>query len=164
VVKFIQTMKNNGLMERSEKCQGLWERVYPQLTADRSGIIGAATSRAEAQVLRLSMIYALLDCSQEIRVQHLKAALAIWKYCEASAEFIFGASQTNPIADKILQALRESSVGLTRNDLFRNVFSCNKPKAEIDKALSQLQRQGHAIQQIEKNPVQGRPTERWNAC
>ena len=48
-----------------------------------SGLYGAVTSRAEAQVVRLSLIYALLDCSPVIRQEHLLAALALWEYCEA---------------------------------------------------------------------------------
>ena len=39
----------------------LWGAEYGGLTADRPGIYGAVTARAEAQVLRLSLIYALLD-------------------------------------------------------------------------------------------------------
>jgi hypothetical protein len=37
-----------------------------------------ATGRAEAQVLRLSMIYALLDNTATIAEVHLRAALALW--------------------------------------------------------------------------------------
>jgi hypothetical protein len=39
-------------------------------------------ARAPAQVLRLSMMYALLDMSTTIRKEHLEAALEIWRYCE----------------------------------------------------------------------------------
>src|SRR5438309_1857285 len=53
---------------------------------------GAMTSRAEAQVMRLAMIYALLDCSEAIRVEHLEAALAVWQYAEASVNHVFGGS------------------------------------------------------------------------
>jgi len=60
--------------------------------------------RAEAQVVRLALIYALLDCAREIRAEHLRAALAIWTYCEASARFIWGDSLGDPTADEILRA------------------------------------------------------------
>ena len=46
------------------------------------GMLGAVTSRAEAQVVRLSCLYALLDSSKVIRRQHMTAALAVWRYCE----------------------------------------------------------------------------------
>jgi hypothetical protein len=38
------------------------------------------------------MIYALLDKANQIDVAHLRAAAAVWNYCDASAARIFGAS------------------------------------------------------------------------
>ncbi len=75
-------------MDRSSR--EMWNRVYEELSEDIEGVIGAVTSRAEAQVLRLALIYAMLDCSDHIRVEHLKAARALWQYCEDSARIIFG--------------------------------------------------------------------------
>ena len=54
----------------------LWESEYGRLTEDRPGLWGAITSRAEAHVLRLAMIFALLDKSEEIADTHVLAALA----------------------------------------------------------------------------------------
>jgi hypothetical protein len=65
------------------------------------------TTQAAAQVLRLSMVYALLDQSDEIDIHHVEAALAVWKYSEASARWAFGSSLGNPVADELLSALRE---------------------------------------------------------
>jgi hypothetical protein len=41
--------------------------MYLELSADRPALLGAATSRAAAQVLRLSLIYALLAGSGMVR-------------------------------------------------------------------------------------------------
>ena len=59
----------------------MWHRAYPELSEGQSRF-GAATSRAEAQVIRLALLYALLARSDEIQPEHLKAALAFWRYCE----------------------------------------------------------------------------------
>jgi hypothetical protein len=72
--------RKTGELKFSEKSSALWDRKYRALTNDRPGLIGAVTSRAEAQVLRLAVIYALLDSSDMIKTPHLKAALAIWNY------------------------------------------------------------------------------------
>ena len=40
-------------------------------------------------MLRLSMIYALMDRSETINLPHLKAALALWDYSEQSVKMIF---------------------------------------------------------------------------
>ena len=46
------------------------------------------TARAEAQVLRLALTYALLDRADAIWTQHLEAALAFHQYAVDSAHFI----------------------------------------------------------------------------
>ena len=53
-----------------------WIEIYPHLSASGAGLAGAATARAEAHVVRLALIYALLDCSEQIAIEHLQAALA----------------------------------------------------------------------------------------
>lgn len=73
--------KGEIALMRDDAARGLWAAVYPSLSDGLPGLLGAATSRAEAQVLRLSAIYAVLDCSETIRVDHLQAALAVWDYC-----------------------------------------------------------------------------------
>ena len=68
----------------------MWASEYTALTQSRPGAFGSATSRAPAQTLRLSLIFALLDGSEVIEEWHLRAAPAVWRYCEASARRIFG--------------------------------------------------------------------------
>jgi hypothetical protein len=72
-----------------------------QLSLHGPGVRRAATGRGEAQVLRLSAIYAALDCSQIIQRPHLEAALAVWTYCHVTAIRLFGMSTGDPIADRI---------------------------------------------------------------
>ena len=70
-------------LRRTEGARDLWHAVYATLSEGKPGLLGAVTSRAEAQVLRLSVLYAALDRSSAIDVPHLKAALAVWEYCAA---------------------------------------------------------------------------------
>ncbi len=70
--------------------RAIWAGIYPQLAEAEQGLVAAIISRAEAQVLRLSALYAVLDRSPMIREPHLLAALAVWDYAEASARRIFG--------------------------------------------------------------------------
>ena len=79
-----------GRVERDAEAKSLWAGVYESLSSARPGAFGMATSRAHAQTLRLSLLYALLDGSEVVRVEHLRAALAVWWNCEASARRIFG--------------------------------------------------------------------------
>ena len=77
-------------MKRAPAIKDAWAITYHALTAARTGLLGAVTSRAEAQTMRLACFYALLDKSAEVREEHLLAAVALWEYCHASAKFIFG--------------------------------------------------------------------------
>jgi hypothetical protein len=43
-----------------------WRKVYPVLSEGEPGLLGAIIGRAEAQVIRLALIYALFDRCAEI--------------------------------------------------------------------------------------------------
>jgi hypothetical protein len=147
-------------VKRDEEARALWFEVYSHLSRERSGLLGAVTARAEAQVVRLALVYALLDCSAVVRIEHLRAALAFWDYCDRSASYIFGASLGDPVADEILRALERSEAGLTRNEI-RELFSRHKSSGRIEAALLVLEAEGLA--NSKKEETSGRPSERWYA-
>ena len=149
-------------LRRDAKANTLWRQVYEKLSEGKPGLLGAATSRAEAQVMRLACVYAVLDCSKLIRVRHLRAALEVWRYCEDSARYIFGDALGDPTADEILRSLREREEGLSRDQL-REQFSHNKSSEEIDRALTVLEEYGLANMRKERSGGRGRPVERWHA-
>jgi hypothetical protein len=143
-----------------EDAYRFWEEIYPTLSEDRPGLLGAITARAEAQTIRLALLYALLDRSPEIARVHLEAALALWRYCDASAHYIFGDLVGDPVADAILRALRNVHPnGMSRSDisgLFRNHLAAGK----IAAALVLLQ----AVKKVRfemHQPHIGRPCEMW---
>ena len=91
------------LFRRDPAAGQLWNNYYATLIQARSGLRGAATGRAEAQVLRISALYAALDCSSIIQLPHLHAALALLDYCSDSAASLFGACVRDSVADRILE-------------------------------------------------------------
>jgi len=148
-----------GKLERSSEARTLWANVYGELSEGRPGLLGAATSRAEAQVGRLAVLYALLDHAGEVRAEHLRAALALWDYCHRSAAYVFGAALGDPLADELLERLRRAgSKGLSRTEI-RDALGRHRPGDEIDRALAQLE--GLKLAQHEDVTTGGRPAERW---
>lgn len=147
-----------GLLKRDSDARDIWHREYEALSEGKPGLLGAATGRAEAQVMRLALIYALLDCSSFIRPEHLNAALAVWRYADQSAAFLFGNALGDPTADEILAALRSRPDGMTRLDI-RNLFSGHKSSAYVSRALMSLVE--HGLARFQKEDSGGRPTERW---
>ena len=149
-------------LRRDDVARELWHHVYPRLSSGKPGMFGAVTSRAEAQVMRMACIYALLDHSTTVRAEHLNAALAVWDYVEASVRYIFGDATGNNHADAIREALRAKTPdGLTRNEIREEVFHRNLSAAKIDFALSLLERYGLAT--CERELTGGRPAQRWRA-
>ena len=146
------------LIKRDAAARDLWISVYPELSEGRRGLLGAVTSRAEAQVTRLACLYALLDFSRLVQEPHLRAALEVWRFSNDSCRYIFGSALGDPIVDKILDALNGRPAGMTRTEI-RDLFKRHVPVEQIDRALQSLAHQGLARPQNEETG--GRPTERW---
>ncbi|ABQ32860.1 hypothetical protein BBta_0583 [Bradyrhizobium sp. BTAi1] len=151
--------KRVGRVEMTDSARQLWESVYAHLSAEQPGLLGAVTARAEAQTIRLALAYALLDRHDAIDAQHLKAALAVWEYCDASAARVFGRLLGDPVADEILAALRHAGgVGLTRT-LIRDVLGKHKTADRINAALALLA--GKGLVRWSSASTGGRPAETW---
>ena len=150
----VQFARNTERIRRDDEANQLWHRVYKRLSDGYGGLLGSVTSRATAQVIRLACLYALLDCSDIIRLEHLEAALAVWQYCEDSAKYIFGMSSGDKVADEIFTALQSSDAGLSKTEI-SNLFNRNRTAKEIEAALQTLLELNRIEKAEEKTP--GRP-------
>jgi hypothetical protein len=153
----IERARRGGEMVFDDEAKEMWADVYPDLSGDHGGLVGAVIDRAEAQVVRLSMIYSLLDHSTTIHPDHLESALAVWRYCEDSAKFIFAGREVNPFSNRILDLLRENG-GKTTTQIY-DAFSRNITKHQLTEALTELISQKRVVVETVKGPGQkGRPT------
>ena len=148
-----------GPVRRDTDARALWLDRYPDLSEGKPGLLGAMTSRAEAHVMRLATIYAVLDLRDQIHARHLQAALELWRYAEASARFIFGDALGDPTADELLTAIRQQPRGMTRTEI-RDYFGRNQSSREIGRALAKLSEHGLATMTTVKDGG-GRPAECW---
>jgi rubrerythrin len=100
----------------------------------------------------LACIYALLDCSLNIKKAHLEAALALWQYCEDSARYIFGGATGDKVADDIITALEGAGgEGMDRTQI-SNLFQRHKSSGQINTALKSLLESGRITRLEEKTP------------
>jgi hypothetical protein len=141
-IKFAQG-RQRVYMDRNAKLR--WERMYHDLGIDEPGFVGAVTARAEPQVLRMALIFAMLDLSNCITVDHLEAANSVWQYCLASAKFIFG--QTAAMSDsltggqlKLLNFLRGDPK--TRTQIYVKCCHRNTKAGAITLDLNALKKSG----------------------
>lgn len=148
-----------GAVEMGQDAREVWAAVYPTLSEGYSGLFGAVTARAEAQCLRLALLFALMDEAQEIGRAHILAALAVWERAQASARHIFGSALGDPIADEILRSLKAAGpVGMSRTEISRT-FSGHKSAERIGAALDLMQRRGLAYSELRQTA--GAPSEVW---
>lgn len=148
-----------GEIRRSHGARDLWHEVYPDLSEGSEGLVGAVTGRAEAQVTRLSAMFAVLERSRLVEPVHLDAALHVWRYCDASARAVFTDATGNALADKVLGVLKAQSP-MTRTDL-RDAWGRHVSSADLESALHTLAANGLAS--MRKEETAGRPREIWVA-
>lgn len=139
-IKFAETC---GRITFSVEAEEYWCSIYEELSSELPGLPGVILSRSEAQVVRLSMVYALLDKSCFVERKHLDAALAAWDYCTQSAFYIFGNPVKNPQEDRILEVL-QSGKELTKTDI-HDLFHRNVPAVHLSALLAKMEGTGKII-------------------
>jgi hypothetical protein len=147
-----------GAMRLDAETGDAYDTYYRELPEDPPGMTGIMAVRQPAFVLRLSMIYALLDLSATIRRPHFEAAREVVRFCMDSARAIFGEMTGDPFADRILEALNAGPV--SRQQISVEVFGKNVPASTIAGSLKTLERLGLAYPT--RHLSGGRPIEVWS--
>jgi hypothetical protein len=131
-----------------------WERIYPALSEPAPGLAGAMLARAEAHVVRLALLYALLDRAREIDVPHLESALAVWDVVRRSVQAVFAGRSGNDDADRIRDAIEPGGC-MTLSEVHEHVFRRNISAGRVSTALELLQSLEEV--RIEREETGGRP-------
>ena len=155
----INKAKSMCELKRDADAETLWVENYPMLADGGNGAYGKATARARPQVMRLALVYALLDCSDFIMQKHLQAALALWDYCSKSAALVFSdnnntISDTEPLEMLLLHAI-ETSPGISKTQLHE---ATGKKFSADARASALVWLQGQGLAYFESHPLpQGGP-------
>ncbi len=137
-----------------------WEKLYERLSAPVGGLFGTLTARADAQCRRLALLYALLDCSHEIRIEHLRAAVEVWSYAEDSVRHIYGDATGDELADSILKLFAGDTAGLSMTEISSS-FGRNRSSKDLRRALGVLEGRGLVTQT--RLETKGAPVTIWAA-
>lgn len=129
--------RRQGELRRTSRADELWCTIYGELSAERPGMVGDLLARAEAHVLRLSLIYALADGAEAIDVPHLESALAVWDVVEESVASIFARRTGNADADRIAEAFGPGD-RMSRSEMRAKLFSGHLTAARLDAAIGLL--------------------------
>ena len=129
-----------------EGAKQTWRDSYGDLVQDFEGVLGTVTSRAAPQVLRLTMLFAVMEKDNVMKKEHLKAALTLWRYALRSADFIFGNNMNGKTQNKILLGLTTYKKGLSKTQIHK-LFNNHALKEDINASLSYLSQIGKIYKQ-----------------
>jgi hypothetical protein len=128
-----------GAMTFAQDARKHWAELYYRIgSSQRGGLAGALQARAESHILRLALVYALLDGSQEIRVEHVRAGEALWQYCSDSTRYIFGDALGDEIAQRLLDEARAVYPRGVSREQQHQLFGRHVPAARIKVAVDHL--------------------------
>lgn len=130
-----------GRMSRSLAAHEYWVELYTRLASDHAGDgrVAQVVARAAPQVLRLSVVAALLDGADYIDLPHMMAAEAMWDYVEDSAWYVFSEGSGNTDLDRLkLFVDAGGPSGVSRTQVTAECFGRNRKAAQIDALWSQL--------------------------
>lgn len=85
-------------------------------------------------------------------------ATPAWRYCDASARYLFAESAADPIGNRILDALRAAGGAMTQTEIYRS-FGCNMPADKLAIVLATLQEHGRIGS--ERRKTGGKPRVTW---
>lgn len=156
--RHLEAAKTLGQVRFTTAARVAWWDAYARLSEPQAGMVGGLLARAEAHVLRLSLIYALIDGAGSIGLVHLRAGLALWEYSADAARYAFGDATGDPLAEAIAAALGHAPSGMTRTEI-RDLFGRNRPGVAVDDALTALAASGRV--RAERVATAGRPAQRW---
>lgn len=144
----------------AEETKPLWTRFYESLPDDLVGIAGGLTARTEAQVVRIAMIFCLLDGKDRIDPAQLTAAIAVWSYCERSVFRIFGNREGRWVVDRLLDLLDKAGPqGVSKTHVYRALGNSVRQQ-QLDPILDELLAKGLiGVDRANPGPQGGRPSE-----
>lgn len=153
--------RNVRQMRRDREANRLWEVMYERMAGDEPpGLLGALVARPEAHTLRLSIVYALLDGSDQVTVEHLRAAWAVWCFSRQSAELIFDEVDGNAAVRKLYQALKDAGpAGMSLTDQ-RDLFNRNLNGQRLEEMRLALEAANRIVTRAVPQPNGGRPEQR----
>lgn len=142
-------------IELDKRARDMWPRLYSELGRSEDGRFGAITDRAEPQVRRLALVYAVMDRSSVIKPVHLKAAIAVWRYCEDSAAYLFADEPADPIGNRILAGLRRQKAWTPKSTISQKFFKGEIKSYVLNEVLEHLCNAGQVESQV--IATKGRP-------
>ncbi len=134
VVKYARQVKYVSMSDQARKW---WNNNYARFEREGpDGLAGKMTNRASAHIRRIAMLYALIDMSDQIELEHFKAAEKLWAYCEESAMFIFGGATKEQLHIlKWIEHRGSATFNQVRDELYHRNRLVGSIRADLDQLV-----------------------------
>jgi hypothetical protein len=93
------------ISETDPAVKQLWAEIYARESAPAYGLYGAVKARSTINILRLALNYAASVGETTIGLEALRAADALWLYCQETAWSLFGIRTGDPSVDALISHL-----------------------------------------------------------
>jgi hypothetical protein len=134
--------------------EALLDRVSLELDVPAHGTVGVLRQRMPPIAVRIGMVAALLDQTRLVDVEHLDFGFALTDYAVQSIRAVFGTRMSDPVAQNIIDILRQPSDGwLSTSQIAR---SLHKSGDRVNRALHLLLDAGLIVR--ETRSTGGRPS------
>lgn len=148
----------------SDDAKKVYDEIYHKLDRPVDARIDSIMDRRTTYVIRLSMLFAIMDKSLDIEPKHINAAYEWVLFSIESVKFIFSTAQDEAEyekmkehCEKVLAYLRTKPNGATKSEINRDVFYQKLPP-ELDYALNLLMNDTPPqIELIVKKRTDGKP-------
>jgi hypothetical protein len=119
----------------SKEAKQYYGDIYSKLSDSHEGLWGEVTDRAVTQIIRIALVYCLLDGDEEIQYKHILAAEHLWHYCDQSARWAFEQNQYSERALRILTALDHGPLSMSE---IHKLFSGRMHKWDLGDLLNEI--------------------------
>jgi hypothetical protein len=138
-----------------------WDAIYLALNQkqDAGGMVPKLLHRAEAQILRIALILALIQRADAVDVEHLEVAQALWDYSERSVYYLFG-SEVDEDEIKIIAFIRNKGGEAKQTEIHQLAF--NGRSSDLNRKLLELEERSVLVRR--KQATKGRPATYWQLC
>lgn len=154
----------NGEISLSNEANTLFEDYYREYYRRclQPGLIPTLIVRIQDFVFKIALLYAADTMSSTISADHLKAALAVGNYLEASVAEVFasfGTSSGKAQETKLLDFLRAEGVPVPEREVYRRF---NMSAKELESVVTPLLKIG-LVRNSYQNTDRGRQVKRYEA-
>ena len=139
----ISNAKNISCFRLATEAEPHWIEITERFDDENlmRGLYGKMIGRGPVQILKMALIFAVLNNSKVVGIPEIEAAIEVWNYCEASAHYLFSGVQSNSTQRKIIRALENADNGLTKSDIL-DIFGRHKSAADVDEEMDELKKEG----------------------